>query len=380
LTVSYSVISGPATVSNNVLTISGASLVTIQASQSGNSNWNAAPTTNQTISVAQKTIIGSVTASNKVYDATTTATIAAWTLGGVTNSDVVTLTGGVATFTNKNVGDGKMVTAAGLSLTGANATNYVLASTSAATTADITKATLDISASGMNKIYDGTTNATVTLSDNRLAGDLLTTGYTAASFADKDVGSNKTVNVSGISVTGADSGNYAFNTTAPATANITAALLTVTASNTNRPYGTPNPSFTASYSGFVSGEGTNVLSGSLVLSTTATTNAPVGDYPIQVDQGTLSSINYTFSFNNGTLTVFEVPVTLTISYVAGQTNHVDLRCAGLTPGNTYHLQASTDLAQWIEISATQAALDGTILLTDSDVAVYPVRFYRLSNQ
>jgi hypothetical protein len=73
-------------------------------------------------------------------------------------------------------------------------------------------------------------------------------------------------------------------------------------------------------------------------------------------------------------------VALTLTYVAGQTNHVDLRCAGLTPGNTYHLQASTDLAQWIEISATQAALDGTILFTDSDVAVYPMRFYRLSNQ
>jgi hypothetical protein len=380
LTVSYSVISGPATVSNNVVTITGSSSVTIQASQSGNSNWNAAPTTNQTISVAQKTINGSITASNKVYDATTTGGIATRTLSGVTNSDVVTLTGGVATFTNKNVGNGKTVTAIGLSLIGANATNYTLASTSATTTADIATATLTVSASGVNKIYDGTTNATVTLSDNRLAGDVLTTGYTAASFADKNVGSNKTVNVSGISVTGADSGNYAFNTTAAATANITAALLTVTASNTNRPYGTPNPSFTASCSGFVSGEGTNVLSGSPALSTTATTNTPVGNYPIQVDQGTLSSINYTFSLNNGTLTVFEVPVALTLNYVAGQTNHVDLRCTGLTPGNTYHLQASTDLAQWIEISTTQAALDGTILFTDSDVAVYPVRFYRLSNQ
>jgi hypothetical protein len=380
LTVSYSVISGPATVSNAVLTITGASSVTIQASQSGNSNWNAAPTTNQTISVAQKTINGSITASNKVYDATTTAGIATRALSGVTNSDVVTLTGGVAMFTNKNVGNGKTVTATGLSLIGANATNYVLASTSATTTADITKATLAVTASGVNKIYDGTTNTTVTLSDNRLAGDVLTTGYTAASFADKNVGSNKTVNVSGISVTGADSGNYAFNTTAAATANITAALLTVTADNANRPYGTPNPSFTVSYSGFVSGEGTNVLTGSLVLSTTATANTPVGSYPIQVDQGTLSSINYTFSLNDGTLTVFEVPVALTLTYVTGQTNHVDLRCAGLTPGNTYHLQASTDLAQWIEISATQSALDGTILFTDSDVAVYPMRFYRLSNQ
>ena len=45
------------------------------------------------------------------------------------------------------------------------------------------------------------TSATVTLSDNRLAGDSLTTSYATATFADADVGTAKPVTVSGIAVT-----------------------------------------------------------------------------------------------------------------------------------------------------------------------------------
>src|SRR5439155_5073595 len=99
--------------------------------------------------------------------------------------------------------------------------------------ADITARTLTVSATGMNKVYDGTTAATVTLSDDRLAGDDLTASYTTAVFADKNVGSGKTVSVTGISVSGTDAGNYTVNTTASTTADITAATLTgsITANN-----------------------------------------------------------------------------------------------------------------------------------------------------
>jgi len=49
----------------------------------------------------------------------------------------------------------------------------------------------------VNKVYDGTDATTVTLSDNRVAGDVLTTSYTSAAFADKTIGIGKAVNVSG---------------------------------------------------------------------------------------------------------------------------------------------------------------------------------------
>src|SRR6185369_11551878 len=116
-----------------------------------------------------------------------------------------------ATFADKNIGNGKSVTATSLSLSGTDAGNYQLASTSAATTADITARTLTVSATGVNKVYDGTTEATATLSDNRVAGDSLSASYTSASFANKNVGTGKTVSVNGISVSGADAANYSAN-------------------------------------------------------------------------------------------------------------------------------------------------------------------------
>ena len=78
----------------------------------------------------------------------------------------------------------------------------------------------------MNKVYDGLAGATVTLTDNRVSGDALTLAYTAASFANENVGTGKTVSVSGISLSGTDAGNYTFNTTASTTADITALGLT----------------------------------------------------------------------------------------------------------------------------------------------------------
>ena len=80
-------------------------------------------------------------------------------------------------------------------------------------------------------------------------------------------------------------------------------VLTVVANNQSRGYGATNLVFTVSYNGFVNGDGINVLTGSPVVSTTATTNSPVGNYPISVSQGTLNASNYVLAFVNGTLSV-----------------------------------------------------------------------------
>ncbi|HRQ24561.1 MAG TPA: sortase, partial [Anaerolineales bacterium] len=121
-------------------------------------------------------------------------------------------------------------TATGLGLSGADAGNYQLSSTTANGTANITPRTLNVTATGIDKVYDGNTNATVTLNDDRVGGDLLTVTYTSASFLDPNVGTGKTVNVSGISISGgADAGNYTLgNTTAATTADITIDGQTIT--------------------------------------------------------------------------------------------------------------------------------------------------------
>jgi hypothetical protein len=120
------------------------------------------------------------------------------------------------------------VSISGVSLSGADAGNYNLTSNSASSTANITARTLNLSYSGVNKVYDGDQLAAVTHSDDRLSGDALTLSQ-SASFADKNVGTGKTVNITGISLSGADASNYALpSNSASARADITAKVLTIT--------------------------------------------------------------------------------------------------------------------------------------------------------
>src|SRR5262249_9793990 len=118
---------------------------------------------------------------------------------------------------------------------GTMASDYTLP-TSASGPGHITERALTVSATGVNKVYNGTTAATVTLSDNRVSGDSVTDNYSSATFSDKNVGTAKAVTVSGISISGTDAGNYTFNTSTSATANITARTLTVTATGLNKVY------------------------------------------------------------------------------------------------------------------------------------------------
>ena len=132
------------------------------------------------------------------------------------SGDVLTLGYGSASFPDKNAGNGRTVSVSGITVTGTDSGNYTF-NTTAATTANITKAALTVTAAGIDKVYNGLASATVTLGDNRVSGDVLTLGYSSASFPDKNVGTGRTVSVGGITVTGTDAGNYSFNTTATTT-------------------------------------------------------------------------------------------------------------------------------------------------------------------
>src|SRR5437899_2278720 len=103
--------------------------------------------------------------------------------------------------------------------------------------ANITPRPLTVTSTGINKQYDGNTTTTVTLSDDRVAGDAVTDAYTSAGFADKNVGNGKAVSVSGITIGGTDSGNYALsNTTASTTADIAPRPLVINATGVNKDY------------------------------------------------------------------------------------------------------------------------------------------------
>ncbi len=191
---------------------------------------------NGQLNVTAAVVTGQVGVSDKVYDAGVEATITGRSLTGAQGGDDVQLSGGSAVFGDKNVGNGKEVTVSELSLSGAQAGNYALASSTVTASANISARPLVVSATAVNKEYDGTVTATVTLSDNRLAGDELSVSYAGASFADRNVGTAKPVTVTGIAVTGTDAANYTFNGTAAAQAAITARAVTVTAVSDSKAY------------------------------------------------------------------------------------------------------------------------------------------------
>lgn len=283
----------------------------LQTSTAGSGKQLTASATGMTNGVSSSftvtpvTVVGSITASNKVYNGTTAAVIATRALTGALGNDQVNLAGGAATFANKDVGTGKLVTATGLTLSGAQAANYHLASTTATNSANITMAPLTVRADNLNRTY-GATNPPLTASYVGLVGGETpaTSGVTGSPGLSTLAQSNSPVGNYAITITSGTlaAQNYGFSFTNGVLA-VAKAPLQVTADNLWRAFGMTNPVFTFGYSGFVQGENSSVLSGSPSLTTAAVTNSPVGDYPIVASTGSLTSPNYTFNFGNGTLSV-----------------------------------------------------------------------------
>ena len=137
---------------------------------------------------------------------------------------------------------------------------------------------------------------------------------------------------------------------------VTQAVLTASADPQSRLYGTTNPVLTYTLSGFANGDGTNVVSGEPVLSTAATNDSPVGQYPIVIGLGTLSATNYSFSLTNGVLTVGKAMLTVTADNQArlyGQTNPVfTFEYSGLVDGDGTNVLSGSPALSTVAITNT----------------------------
>ncbi len=164
-----------------------------------------------TADISKATIanVAGITANNRVYDGTKDAALNSGSaqFNGIVAGDQLTVATATGQFNDKNAGTGKTVNITGLSLGGSDAGNYVLASNTASNTADITAKTLTAGLIAQNKVYDGNTSATASFTDNRIGTDDVQVNGTA-SFADKNVGTGKTVTSTGLTLSGADAGNY----------------------------------------------------------------------------------------------------------------------------------------------------------------------------
>ncbi len=293
------------TVSVPTVQILTAGTCTIRASQAGNGTYNAAPDVDQSFTVGAKTLtVSGITASNKVYDATTSATIntGSAALVGLVSSDSPTLNTGSAAgvFADVNMGTGKTVTITGLTISGASSSNYTL--TQPTTTADITARPITVTANALSKAFgDSDPTLTYGLTGSLVGADSFSGSLSRATG--EDVGAYSISQGSLLL-----NSNYTLTYAGDSFTISPKAVLTVTADNKTITYGTTDPAFTFSYSGFKNSDTQSVIDTSPACSVSGS-HTDAGSYSIVCSGG--SDNNYDFSYNSGTLVINPISITIT---------------------------------------------------------------------
>jgi YDG domain len=256
--------------------------------------------------VVKPLTVSGATASNKVYDGTSTATLTGVMLNGIISPDDVTITRGPI-FSSTDVANNISINTSSLVLGGADAINYI-ALPIVGLTANITPKSLIISGlSVSDKVYDGNISATLTGTAllNGIIGtdDVSLSGTTITNFNDKNIGTGKPITVSGYTLTGTKSGNYTVAQPTGLTANITAKSLTITSpiAQTKVFDGNTNAVITGTLTGVISpdvvtlvGTGTFASSaignGIAVTSTSTLSGADAGNYTLTQPIGLTADI------------------------------------------------------------------------------------------
>jgi len=206
-------------------------------------------------SVRAKTIVVNANGSDKVYDGSSKSAVSLVS-ADVISGDVVNFVSASASFSDKNVANNKLISVAGISLSGKDAANY-LANNSANSTASITPLSLTVVATGSSMVYNGSLNTGVTLTSNGvIKGDSISFTKDSALLDSKNVGGGKLVTVTGITSLGSDASNYSLNNTqALTTATVTPLLIGVTATGANKVFdGTSSETVNLQSTGVISGD------------------------------------------------------------------------------------------------------------------------------
>jgi hypothetical protein len=291
------------------------------------SNYSISTGQATTANITAKTLTATASASNKVYDGTTTAT-ATLTLSGLVGSETLGQSVG-ATFADQNVNTGIAVTVNSITLSdgdnGGVASNYSI-STGQATTANITAKTLTATASASNKVYDGTTTATATLTLSGLVGSETLGQSVGATFADQNVNTGIAVTVNSITLSDGDNGgvasNYSISTGQATTANITAKTLTATASASNKVYdGTTTATATLTLSGLVGSETLGQSVGATFADQNVNTGIAVTVNSITLSDGDNGGVASNYSISTGQATTANITAK-TLTATASASNKV----------------------------------------------------------
>lgn len=302
LAVAYSLVSGPATLSGNTLTITGVGVVTIEATQAGDDTYQPATAVRQRFDVVKATL--TITAKDQVRTYGQANPTLTYAYSGFVNGEdeavlQTTPTIGTSAKETSNVGSYN------ITMSGAAAENYKINYVRG--TLSVQKADLTVTAQDATKTY-GEENPTLTYTYqgfvngddvNKLTTEptISTTATTAASAGTYQ-----------ITVSGAAATNYQIQHVGAALT-VEKALLTASPVDAQREYGDANPPFTLTYRGFVLGQDEAVFSTLPTVSTQATTTSDVGTYILSVQGGTAD--NYRMAYTSGTLSVTKAPLTIT---------------------------------------------------------------------
>jgi hypothetical protein len=301
-----------------------------------------------TVTVTDTRVSGATVPTGTVAMSGTLGTSSTCTLSAATASSATC----TVTFSSTGAGTG--------SLSGTYNTDAThAASTGASGSIPIAKKGLTVSVNAASKAYGDTNPSFAVGYSGFVLGDTSsalggTLGFSTAATSASPVGTYP------VTASGLTSANYAF-TYNPANLTVTPAPLTITAEDAGRAYGDANPTFTASYSGFVNGDDAGDLDTPAVLATAATSASPVGTYPITVSGAT--SANYDITPVPGTLTIGKAVLTVTANdrtrlYGAGDPTFT-VSFSGFQNGDTV-----ADLGGVLSCSTTAAST--------SNVGTYPI--------
>lgn len=242
-----------------------------------------------------------ITANNatRLYGATNPAFSANFDglVAGDSEADITGLTLSTSASTNSDVGHYDITAA------GAENANYNISFVPG--NLQIEPVPLLITANNKSRTY-GTVNPDFDASFSGLVADDSADDFDDLSFTTlADTHSN--VGSYTLSPGGSANPNYIISY-ADGTLDITPAMLTISADDTQRFYGDTNPIFNASFTGLVADDGPEAISG-LNLSSETFADTQIGDYPIIVTGG--SNPNYNITRSNGTLSIEPRPLTIT---------------------------------------------------------------------
>lgn len=177
----------------------------------------------ETFVISPRTVtVSGITGKDKEYDGNTDVVLDTQNarIKGMVDGDDLQVTAS-GYFDGKKVGSGKTVVIIDIALTGMDADNYSISLTGSqtGTKAAITRKPLTVDDSGITvtKEYDGTVNPGTLEGMLKLTGLVdgdnvsLTGKVIVGAYADPEAGENKTVELSGIKLTGSDADNYSYN-------------------------------------------------------------------------------------------------------------------------------------------------------------------------